>query len=316
MGADATCVRCARAGPRRGVSWPEGYVCRRCFQRATRIHGTCPGCGDQRLLPGLDAGGASICVSCAGITQDLICTRCGQEDERHRRGLCARCCLRQDLTALLDDGTGVVRPELVELLEAVCGQQHPRSALIWLRSPDVRHLLTGFATGTLPLTHAILDAHPAPRTATHLRDLLMRYGGLEPRDRVIASFQAWLAEALRQYSPATAGSLRTFATWHHLRRMRHLAAKGQLRSGTAHTAKQEITAAAQLLTHLESIGVAPAHARQGHLDVWLTCGPSTRYHARSFVTWAARAGHCHRCRSRAAAAAHHRSSPRTNESAC
>lgn len=65
----------------------------------------------------------------------------------------------------------------------------------------------------------------------------------------------------------------------------------QLKPGAAHTAKQEITAAAQLLTHLETLGVPPAQANQGHLDAWLSTGPSTRYNARTFVIWATKAGH-------------------------
>lgn len=286
-----TCSRCRQPGPRRGVRWPEGYICRRCYQQATRRHGRCPGCGNELLLPGLDTAGIPICTSCAGITQDLTCSRCGEQDEPHRRGLCARCCLRVGLTVLLDDGTGQVRPELTGLLEAIAGQPRPRSALIWLRNPDVKRLLTGLARRQLELTHATFDADPAPRTAMHLRELLMRHGALPPVDRTIVLFQSWLATTLPGYSPTTARLLGSFARWHHLRRMRELSDHGHLKPGTALTARQQITVAGQFLTHLETLGTAAAQARQGDLDAWLVGGPSTRYTARSFVVWAVQARH-------------------------
>jgi len=286
-----TCSRCRQSGPRRGVSWPEGYVCRRCYQQATRRRGRCAGCGNEHLLPGLDAAGTPICTSCAGITQDLTCSRCGQQDEPHRRRRCARCCLREDLTVLLEDGTGQVRPELTGLLEAIVGQPRPRGALIWLRNPDVTRLLTGLARRQLELTHATFDADPGGRTAMHLRELLVRHGALPPVDRTIVLFQNWLATTLPSYSPATARLLGSFARWHHLRRMRELAEHGRLKPGTALTARQQITVAGQLLTHLETLGIAASQARQSDLDAWLADGASTRYTARTFIVWAVRARH-------------------------
>jgi hypothetical protein len=105
--------RLARRAPGPKGAWPEGRLCKRCYQRATRIHGVCPGCQQQRLLPGLDALRQPICVDCAKIPRDFHCTRCGEEDDPYRRGLCARCCLRDHLAGMLDDGNGRVRPELL-----------------------------------------------------------------------------------------------------------------------------------------------------------------------------------------------------------
>jgi len=283
---DATCARCTLTAPRRGVSWPEGYVCRRCYQQATRRRGSCPGCHRDGLLPGLDTQGRPICTGCAGIEQDLTCTRCGEQDEPHRRGLCARCCLRDDLTVLLDNGTGQVAPQLAALLASLVGQPHPRSAVIWLRNPDVRRLLTGLARGELPVSHASFDAEPAARTAMHLRELLIGCGVLPPQDRNLALFQAWLDSLLPRHSPEAGRLLHGFATWHHLRRLRERSAAGGVTAGSVHTARQEITVAGQLLAHLEHQQVALDQLRQTHLDSWLARGPSTRYTARTFVVWA------------------------------
>lgn len=37
MSGTTTCARCARQVPRRGVVWPEGFVCNRCYQQATFV---------------------------------------------------------------------------------------------------------------------------------------------------------------------------------------------------------------------------------------------------------------------------------------
>src|SRR5664280_995437 len=154
-------------------------------------------CGETRLLPGL-ADDTPVCLDCAGIPVDLRCTRCHHEDRFYRRGVCAGCCLSDDLAALLDDGSGRVHPGLVRFHAAVSGQPHPRSGIIWLRSPVVRGLLTDLASGRVPLTHAGIDEY-APRTATaHLRELLVQCGALPRRNRDLVAFETWLAAKLTQ----------------------------------------------------------------------------------------------------------------------
>lgn len=46
------CARCHRGVGRARTTWPEGPICGICYHQATRTHGTCPGCGQHRLLPG------------------------------------------------------------------------------------------------------------------------------------------------------------------------------------------------------------------------------------------------------------------------
>lgn len=284
---EVSCARCARRVPRRGFDWPEGFVCNRCYQQATRRRGACPVCAEHRLLPGL-IGGEPTCADCAGLGKDFHCARCGQEDEPHRKGLCARCCLRDDLTTMLAAPTGQIPTTIRPVTDALIAQDHPRSALIWLRNPDVTRMLRGLADGSMPLTHDSFDAEPERRSAMHLRELFVRYGVLPERDRTLLLFEAWLKRTIPSYSPGTAALLTAFARWHHLRQMRPLADTGQLRPGRAATARQEITVAAQLLTHLESLGVTTDELDQSHLDAWLAAGPTTRYTARTFVIWAVR----------------------------
>src|SRR5438034_110407 len=79
---DRICGRCGRAvGYLRSVGWPEGPICGICYETATHTRGRCPSCGEDRLLPGLDAERRPICVTCAGLPSDFHCTRCGREQE-------------------------------------------------------------------------------------------------------------------------------------------------------------------------------------------------------------------------------------------
>ena len=285
-----TCTRCGLPGLPTGARWPEGFICRRCYERATSRRGRCPTCGETRLLPGL-ADDTPVCLDCAGIPVDLRCTRCHDEDRFYRRGLCAACCLSDDLAALLDDGSGRVHPGLVRFHAAVSGQPHPRSAIIWLRSPVVRGLLTDLAAGRVPLTHAGIDEY-APRTATaHLRELLVQCGALPRRNRDLVAFETWLAAKLTQITdPGQRRPIQRFATWHHLRRLRNLGRQGTLTDRQVHYAKQNITIAAGFLAWLADRGRTLTDCTPADIDAWLAPGPSTRYRARTFVTWAGRKG--------------------------
>lgn len=162
-GLSRSCARCDRSSVRFATTWPEGRICRKCYQTATRIHGTCPTCQTHRLLPGLTEG-ISCCADCVGIPKDFHCTRCNREDEPVRQGLRAHCCLTDDLTILLDDGTGRINPALHVIFTALTTQEHARSARIWLIvNPDVTKLLRTLATGTAPLEHDTFTHHPKPK---------------------------------------------------------------------------------------------------------------------------------------------------------
>src|SRR5690606_12453383 len=195
-----TCARCHRAAGKARTRWPEGPICGTCFYRATRTHGTCPTCGEDRLLPGPPTeDGAPTCGPCAGIVQDFHCTRCGHEGEFYRRGrLCARCALREDLTAELV--TPAAEPELMRrLVDALCAAERPESELgglgpqrrvLGLQSADLllRRLTFGrrgvllrrpglqWARGQRPVSSGLLagpvDLEPTPQRATHDAEVL------------------------------------------------------------------------------------------------------------------------------------------------
>lgn len=66
----------------------------------------------------------------------------------------------------------------------------------------------------------------------------MTHGVLTTIDRHTAAFEDWFAAHLPRYPPETQQLLHSFATWHHLRRIRQSAAAGTLTPGTICTANR------------------------------------------------------------------------------
>ena len=128
----------------RTPSWPDEQLCNSCFYTAMRTRGICPICGHDGVLPGRAGRTDSrpVCLACAGIPKDYRCTTCDIEGQIYRGGQCARCALRDDLTALMVVGAAdpVIMGTIVDIL---CGVDRPESILSWQRSPIVRALLTG-----------------------------------------------------------------------------------------------------------------------------------------------------------------------------
>jgi hypothetical protein len=271
------------------VNWPDDRLCHSCFYTAMRTYGICPSCGHDGVLPGRahDADSRPICMSCAGISGNYHCATCHTEGQLYRDGQCARCALRNDITALMVDGAAdpVTMGTIVTIL---CEVDRPESILSWKRSPAVRALLAGLAGGHIPLTHDGLDAAGQSRQVSHLRSLLEHNGVLPPRDEPLARFQTWLAGKLDATGePTVRTPVEQFATWHHLNRLRRKSTSGQTSHGPAHSARQEINETLKFLTWLyETHHRTAATCRQQDIDEWLATGPTTRTKIRTFVVWA------------------------------
>jgi hypothetical protein len=281
------CDRCGRLAGKLRTRWPEGGICGTCFHHAVRTVGACGRCGAHGMLPGLD-GERRLCRRCAGITTDLDCHRCGCQAEHYRRGLCARCALRDDLTALLAPAAPPT-PPISQLITVLCGVSRPESIHTWKRHPSVRALLSGLGNGTLALDHEAFDQASGGQAVEHLRDLLVHHDLLPHRDRDLARFENWLNARLSD-TPATWARqlLEQYATWHHIRQIRSRIGRGQDIGGRVHLAKQEITEIGRLLAWLDDRDTTLAHCTQSQLDTWLSAGPSTRSVVRSFLRWACR----------------------------
>lgn len=153
-------------------------------------------------------------------------------------------------------------------------------------------MLSTLAVGTSPVTHAVLDQLEPAAAATHLRAILVESGVIAPRDeRLEALEQAVKRRIARVADPAERKLLQSFATWHHLRRLRTIAARRPITQDQAVYASNALTAAAALLTRLRERGRSLATCTQDDIDDWLTIDTFGR--ARGFVTWAVARGHAH-----------------------
>jgi len=286
------CSRCHRLANQRRAAWPGEDLCYSCFYAAMRTRGVCPRCGHDGVLPGrdLDRGNQPICRSCAGISPDFTCRRCGTEDDLYRRGTCARCALRDDLTVSMIDGAH--DPEaMVPIVDALCRVDRPANILTWKLSPKIQALLAGLASGDIPLTHQGLDDDGRYEQTAHLRSLLVHNGILPARDEPLARFERWLTQKLDAITdPAVHTAVEQFATWHHLRRLRKTSTPGQQSEAGIRYAKQDITEAIKFLTWLHSTHQrTAATCLQQDVDEWLASGPTTRSKVRNFFSWAKKA---------------------------
>lgn len=286
------CSRCQRMANQCRATWPGEQLCYSCFYAAMHTRGVCPQCGHDGVLAGLagDASRRPICLSCARIPGDFTCRDCGNEGDFYRRGTCARCALRQDLTALMIDGAQH-RDAIDPIVEALCRVDRPESILSWKRSPRVQQLLTGLSNGEIPLTHVGLDQAGSDKAVNHLRSLLEHAGVLTARDEPLARFERWLSVKLEVLTePAVRGPVEQFATWHHLRRLRQASVPGHNSAAAVRYAKQEVTEAIKFLTWLHSTHHRTlATCLQPDVDEWLVSGPTTRSKIRNLLAWAKKA---------------------------
>ena len=268
--------------------WPDGKVCRTCVDRGLRLRGACPSCSQVRALPGLrPEDGTPICTSCAGFKPSYACSRCGQDSKLHARRLCTRCTFTDRLTDLLDDGSGRVRPELALLFERLTTMDNPLTGLTWLYKESTPVLLRGLADGTIPLDHEALHRLPNRQAVSHLRELLMACEVLPQIDKQICLFESWLAEHLATIrAPKRAQTIRRFATWAVLPRLRRAAELKPLNASSRSHAGNQIIRATEFMAWLSHRRLTLARCNQTHLDAWLADHAiSDRQSLRAFLTW-------------------------------
>ena len=284
-----TCARCGRDHSAYR-SWPEGHLCRTCVLAALDLHGVCPSCGDQRILPGRSPDGTPICPVCAGIVHSAFrCRRCQREGRLYHHKLCIRCTVTDRVTALLDNGTGHIDPALAPLAAALATGPTPTPAgrLVWLSKPHNRDLLRALATQTLPLTHDGLSAYPDQAGIPYLRALLVACGALPEVDQQLLDFEAWLARRLDKLADHPHERLlRQFGFWHQLPRMRTKAALAPLTPPARTYAQLEFIHATAFCTWLAEHGHRPTELGQLDLDRYYTALKiGHRQSLRGFLNW-------------------------------
>jgi integrase len=270
--------------------WPEGLVCSGCVAKACETYGRCAGCGIQRLVPGIGKNGEALCTNCAGGLGDYTCTRCGAEGLRYYVGICGRCVLKDQLTVLLEDGTGAVRPELVPFFDLLCAMPRPRSGILWLTKPHVPPILRALARSQVPLTHDGLDTLQPYQSIIHIRDLLVGCGVLPPVDRFLFLFERWLPGWIQSIQdPNQRKILQRFATWQILRQLRTTAATQPIGHYRNQGARTHLRQAQLFLDDLAGHGRELGQCTQTDVDRWFAAAsPANRTTLRPFLLWAVR----------------------------
>lgn len=281
-------THCSDCGQKRVVSrrTSDGKpLCKGCGAK-----GICTGC--QRVRPlrvRTDAGG--LCQTCYkhGPATQHICERCGVIGSQHRIGICASCAWPGTVRSLLTGPEGTVRPD-IQAVEAALAATDAATGLNWVARTHTQRMLAALAAASGPLTHAQLDELTPPTAVTRLRTILIDAGILSTRDERLASLERSTARRIaRVKDPTSRKILRSFATWHHLRRLRATAARQRLTHDQVTYAVNSLTAAANLLNWLHDRGRSLAACNQADIDDWLTNDPFSR--SRSLVTWAVDRGH-------------------------
>ncbi len=284
-----TGVSCAGGCGRttRRPAWPGGALCAVCARGRIHRHGSCPGCGQVRSLPGGALREGANCRDCAGIDEELLCRTCGADDDFDTLVRCRRCSLRVRLDKVFDDGSGAVSPALTPLVEALATMETPSGGLSWLEDRDVVERIGAIATGVVPLTHDGIDMLAFSNGREHLRELLITHGILTPRSRHLAAFDRWVTTRLATIDdPVDRRLIAAYLRWHHGPRLTRLAEAGTLTESRYSVARAQTNIAVRLLSWLRERGTDLVSATQADIDAWFATGPTTRVHSRSFLRWA------------------------------
>jgi hypothetical protein len=277
---------CAHCGQRRRptAQWPEGAVCRSCYDRALDAKGTCPRCGEHRRLMRYDGGEAAICSECAGVPEHHVCGRCGDETAPYWRGLCPRCVTKDRLSELLGDEHARRARGLDGLFELLLSVRSLKDRPRWLTRSPIVPLLAELGRGDLAISHDALDRHPSRQAARRLEDLLVAAGALASRDPALARTEEWIEHHLAgsDHEPV----LRPFAHWIVLRRYRRKSRHAPLNYGELNRAKAELTSATAFLDWLTDRGRQLGQCAQADVDAWLAGPRADRYIVRPFARWA------------------------------
>lgn len=271
---------------------PQGALCIGCGRRRHYHPAPCPVCRVRRPLAFLDDQ-LIVCAGCAGVRSPFACRECGSEEHLYGRYRCARCFLRERLTALLTEpATGDVNQRLQPIFDTMVGSDRPQTTIWWLRKkPNVGATLLGqMARGEVPISHDTFRALPQDQARGYLRNLLAAVGVLEPFDPFIERMGPWLDEYLATVPEHHRELLRRYGRWHVVRDMRRAAAEGRLTSSVAHGGRRRIRVAAMLLSYFDRHDMSAATATQAILDAYIAEPGRVLSGEYGFVAWLRRTG--------------------------
>ncbi|MET8860692.1 hypothetical protein [Streptomyces sp. NPDC004579] len=267
-----------------------GPLCERC----SRGREPCSQCSRTREVYGRTPGGGALCKVCYPKHPISFreCSQCGSHERLHHHGICPACAATRQLRTLLTGPDGILRPPLEQVAAALAASP-PSSLLLWLGRPSAHQLLGILASGTGPVTHAVIDKLPRSKSIFYLRAALVAHDVLPARDEYLATFEHWLPRALEEIpDPEERVIVKRYGTWFHLRNLRRRARRRPLTQGQLTTARHDIRAAMRLLNWLHEHGTSLATCTQADIDVWLSSGNRGRVIIRNFMIWCSARGYC------------------------
>ena len=175
---------------------------------------------------------------------------------------------------LLTGPDGTVHPAIEPVLVALIASD-AAAGLNWVARARTQQMLAELAIGAGPVTHQLMDGLTPISAATHLRAILVEAAVLPARDERLIRLEGAVDRRIaRVKEPSDRKILRSFATWHHLRRLRTIAARAPSTQDQVVYATNSLTAAASLLNWLHERGQNLATCTQTDIDDWLTVDPS------------------------------------------
>ncbi len=272
------------------VMLPTGPICYRCRRNIAYHPAVCPECLELRPIayPSTGEYGVLVCAGCAGEDSVFACAECGREDNPYGATRCARCILADRLTELLTDpATGCVHAELRPLYDELSAAPRPQSVITWLRKPSAvgARLLGLMARGQMPISHDAFRTLPADRPHNYLRELLAATGVLPAYEAPIELMARWLDGKLAPLGHEDAAAIGRYARWHLIRRLRELAARGELTKAAIYGARSQVNGAIRLCQWATARGITLASLTQGQLEDYLAEHPGGRTSQQGFVAW-------------------------------
>ena len=120
----------------------------------------------------------------------------------------------------------------------------------WLNSASVCATLRAVAACDV-ITHEALDTLPPGHTIVHLRSMMVAAGALPARDERLTALETWISQVIAALAdPGHRQSLRGYALWHHLRRLRGRLGRRPATRDQAKNVRDQVTAAAAFLDWL------------------------------------------------------------------
>ncbi|KOV92303.1 hypothetical protein [Streptomyces sp. NRRL B-3648] len=284
------CSRCGRVRTVRTRSADGSAICNPCGT----LRETCRDCGNIRNVATRTPDGDPLCGRCYEKTPFAFrdCTECGSHGRLFHHGLCNSCARTAMVQDLLADTDGVVPTRLAGLSAALLGGD-PLATLNWIMRPSSLAMIATLADSRAPLTHEALDGLQPLLAVRHLRATLVAHGALPERDEQLANLERWLAKTLTKINnPEDRRLVRSFATWHHLRRLRRQSATAPLTYAQTTQVRREISTTISLLAWLAERDNTLGTCTQGHIDEWLDSDRAARPFGRNFILWAAKNRHC------------------------